>query len=83
MPSEEGVLREIYKEIGSLNAKMEDVIRIRETAEEANTTAREALISSRSAHKRIDKLESDKSWVSKLIIGAVIMAILGLVIITT
>lgn len=80
MPNEDAALfREIYKELGSLNAKMDDVRHIRDTAERAENTANEANISTRSAHKRIDKLENHNTWLVRLVVAFVVMGVLGAV----
>lgn len=80
---EAGLFREIYRELGSLNAKMDDVRHIRDTAERAENTANEALISVRSAHKRIDKLEGHNTWLVRLVVGGVVTGVLGLIYVVT
>ena len=83
MPGLEESLREIFKELGRMGAKIDDIRTIRETADRADEKANAALTRSdaaeqraASAHKRLDKVEKDINWGVKIVLGAVIATIL-------
>lgn len=46
----------------------------------ANETAIEALASSKSAHHRIDKIESNQTWLWRTVAGAIILGAIGAII---
>ncbi|WP_028562258.1 hemolysin XhlA family protein [Paenibacillus pinihumi] len=46
----------------------------------ANETAVAALESSKSAHKRLDKIEDNQKWLWRTIGGAVLLAIVGFIL---
>lgn len=74
------LVRNIYERLGAIEAKIDDVRDIRLTAENAEDIASKALESTKSAHHRLDKIDRIIWWVSTTVIGAVILALLGLII---
>ncbi|WP_346234484.1 hemolysin XhlA family protein [Lysinibacillus telephonicus] len=76
----EDLVRNIYERLGAIEAKIDDVRDIRLTAENAEDIATKALESTKSAHHRLDKIDKIIWWVSTTVIGAVILALLGLII---
>ncbi|WP_421663382.1 hemolysin XhlA family protein [Lysinibacillus telephonicus] len=76
----EDLVRNIYERLGAIEAKIDDVRDIRLTAENAEDIASKALESTKSAHHRLDKIDRIIWWVSTTVIGAVILALLGLII---
>lgn len=60
----------------------ERMVRVETKIDVMNDTdkiANEAMISTRSAHKRIDKIDKTLFWLATTVIGAVILAVLTLV----
>lgn len=83
----EELIRNIYERLGGIEAKLDGINQVRDTAQRAETkadnaqdTADKALESTKSAHHRLDKIDKIIWWVSTTIIGAVIVALLALVI---
>ncbi len=76
----EDLVRNIYERLGAIEAKIDDVRDIRLTAENAEDIATKAMESTKSAHHRLDKIDKIIWWVATTIIGAVILALLALVI---
>ncbi|MFE6167001.1 hemolysin XhlA family protein [Viridibacillus arvi] len=83
----EELVRNIYERLGGIEAKLDGINQIRnlanradEKADKADDKAEEALQSTKSAHKRLDKIDKIVWWVGTTIIGAVILALLALVI---
>lgn len=76
----EELVRDVYERLGRIEAKVDDVKGIRMTAENAEDIATKAYESSKSAHHRIDKIDKIIYWASTTIIGAIILALLGLVL---
>lgn len=74
------LVRDLYERMGRMEAKIDDIRDIRKTANIAKDTAEEALTSTKSAHKRLDKVDKIIWWVSTSIIGTVIVALLALII---
>ena len=74
------LIRNIYERLGGIEAKIDDIRDIRQTANNAKDIAEEALASTKSAHKRLDKIDKIIWWVSTTIIGSVILALLALII---
>ena len=66
-------LTRVETKIDSIEEKLDAMI-------DAKATASEALISTKSAHLRIDRLDKLVNWVGTTIIGAVLLAIISLVI---
>lgn len=76
----EELVRNIYERLGGIEAKIDDIRDIRITADIAKDIAEESLASTKSAHKRLDKIDKIIWWASTTIIGAVILALLALVL---
>lgn len=76
---EKDLVRDVYERLGAIGEKLDGINHIRDTAIRAEDKADEALASTKSAHKRLDKLDKIVWWVSTTIIGAVILALLALV----
>ncbi|MGE7624606.1 hemolysin XhlA family protein [Viridibacillus sp. NPDC096237] len=76
----EELVRNIYERLGGIEAKIDDVRDIRITADKADDKADEALQSTRSAHKRLDKIDKTIWWVTTTIIGTVLLALLAMVL---
>lgn len=87
MPEENKLMLDIYERLGGIDAKLDGVNQVRATAQRAEEkadksqdTADKALESTKSAHHRLDKIDKIIWWVATTIIGAVIVALLALVI---
>lgn len=83
----EDLIRNVYERLGSIEAKLDGIGEVRsmatkaeEKAELAHSTAEESLASTKSAHKRLDKMDKIIWWASTTIIGAVILALLAMVL---
>ncbi|EAZ87183.1 hypothetical protein BB14905_02225 [Bacillus sp. B14905] len=74
------LIRNIYERLGGIEAKIDDIRDIRQTADNAKDIAEEALASTKNAHHRLNKIDKIVWWVSTTIIGAVILGLLTLVI---
>lgn len=84
---EKDVMMNIFERLGNIDAKLDGVKEIRKLAEsteikadEAQRIAEIAHESTKSAHKRLDKLDKIVWWVATSIIGAVIVGLMALVI---
>lgn len=77
--SENEILSEIRERVVRVETKIDSMTEVQERAYEAEKTANEAMISTRSAHKRIDKIDKLIFWLSTTVIGAVILAVLTLI----
>lgn len=69
------------KELGMLIEMKEDIASIKtslSSMKTASDTANEALQSTKSAHRRLDKLDKIVFWSATTVIGGVILALLGL-----
>lgn len=76
----EDLVRDVYERLGAIGEKLDSVNHIRDTANRAEDKADEALSSTKSAHKRLDNIDKVIWWASTTIIGAVILALLALVL---
>ncbi|WP_336663587.1 hypothetical protein [Kurthia gibsonii] len=84
---EKDVMMSIFERLGGIDAKLDGVQEIRKMAEATELKAEEAQRiadianeSTKSAHKRLDKLDKIVWWVATSIIGAVIVGLMALVI---
>lgn len=66
-------LTRLETKIDSIEDKLDSIL-------DAKETANEALASTKSAHLRIDRLDKLVNWVGTTIIGAVLLAIISMVI---
>lgn len=90
MPEEkeqQSLMYNIFERLGNIDAKLDGVNQIRQSvietdkkADEAQKKADEALASTKSAHHRLNKIDKIIWWVGTTIIGAVIVALVALVI---
>lgn len=76
----EELTRDVYTRLGVIEAKLDNVNHIRDTAIRAEDKADEALASTKSAHHRLNKLDKVVFWAGTTIIGAVILALLAVVL---
>lgn len=74
------LVRDVYERLGAIGEKLDGINHIRDTANRAEDKADEALASTKSAHHRLNKIDKIVWWASTTIIGAVILALLALVI---
>ena len=77
---EKEILTEIRERMVRVETKIDTMTDIQETANQAKEIAVEALSSTKSAHKRIDKIDKVIFWLATTVIGAVVTAVLTLVI---
>lgn len=84
---EKSLMMDIYERLGGIDAKLDGINHVRdvahraeEKADNAQDIADKALESTKSAHHRLDKIDKIIWWVSTTVIGAVILALLGLII---
>ncbi|RNC96260.1 hemolysin XhlA family protein [Lysinibacillus halotolerans] len=87
MEENQNLMLNIYERLGGIDAKLDSINQVRDTAhraeekaDNAQDTADKALESTKSAHHRLNKIDKVIWWVSTTIIGAVILALIGLVI---
>ena len=76
----EKILNDIRERVVRVETKIDTMTDVQNTADVAKETANEALSSSRSAHKRINKIDKAIFWLVTAIIGGVITTILSLII---
>jgi len=76
--SENEILSEIRERVVRVETKIDTMTDVQKTANKAEKTANEAMISTRSAHKRIDKIDKAIFWLVTTIIGAVVLGGLSL-----
>ncbi|MGE7917960.1 hemolysin XhlA family protein [Viridibacillus sp. NPDC093762] len=74
------ILTNILERTVRVETKIDLFNDVKDVAEEAKDTAYKALESTKSAHKRLDKIDKIVWWVGTTIIGAVILALVALVI---
>lgn len=84
---EKNVMMSIFERLGGIDAKLNGIQEIRKLAEAAEAKAEEAQRiadianeSTKSAHKRLDKIDKIVWWVATSVIGAVILALMGMII---
>jgi methyl-accepting chemotaxis protein len=71
------MLSDIRERIARVEAKIDSMTDVRSTAEDAKEIAQEALQSTKSAHRRIDKIDKTIFWLGTTVIGAVITGIIA------
>ncbi|MEK4425852.1 hemolysin XhlA family protein [Solibacillus sp. FSL K6-1523] len=74
------LVRNVYERLGAIEAKIDGFTQVREVAYRAEDKADEALASTKSAHHRLNKLDKIVWWAATTIIGAVILALLAMVL---
>lgn len=80
MDGNNSIITEIRVTMARLEEKIDNISDAKTTADQAKTIANEALASTKSAHRRLDKIDKIIFWAGTLIIGAVVLAAIGLVI---
>lgn len=72
------ILSDIRERIVRVETKIDGMTDVQDTADEAKSIASDALASTKSAHRRIDKIDKLVFWAGTTIVGAVIVALLAL-----
>ena len=72
----EEILRDLYERMGRLEAKIDDVRSIRETADNAFRLAEKAMIKAEDNESDINKLASTLKWTTGTILTALIPLVL-------
>jgi len=72
------MLSDIRERVVRMETKFDSMTNVRETAEEAKEKASEALLSSRSAHHRLNEIADNQRWLWRTVIGAVIAGAIAL-----
>lgn len=80
MGEEKSLMLDIFERLGRIDEKLDGLNQIRLKLDETENIANQALESTKSAHKRLDKIDKVIFWAGTTIIGAVIVALLALVI---
>lgn len=89
--SQEQTINDIALKVGRLEIMQEtntkaiadmanSINRLVDKLDKSDDLAREAHEKSKSAHKRLDKIESNQTWLWRTIGGAVLVAIVGFII---
>jgi hypothetical protein len=68
-------LTNVRLDLRELSTKMDGIKDLQKKVDEVHDTAKEALQSTRSAHKRIDRINQVHFWAATTIISALIVAI--------
>ena len=71
------VLTDIRERLVRVETKIDGMRDIRETAENAEKTANEAIQSAKTAHHRIDDISDNQKWLWRTVIGSVIAGAIG------
>lgn len=66
------MLSDIRERIARVETKIDSMTDVRSTAEDAKEIAQESLQSTKSAHRRIDKIDKIIFWLGTTVIGALI-----------
>lgn len=74
------VLADIRERVVRVETKIDNMTDVRKTAEQAKSIATEALSSTKSAHKRLDKIDKMIFWLGTTVIGAVVISTLNLIL---
>jgi len=80
---EDNLVRDIYERLGGIEAKLDDVRQIRNTANEANRKADLALNKSQENNKNIESLANTIKWGFGIVVTVVLpiaIAVLNLVV---
>lgn len=75
--SENEILSEIRERMVRVETKIDTMAEVQSTADSAKELANNAMISSQSAHKRIDKIDKSMFWITTTVIGAVIILVIN------
>lgn len=77
MESTEKILSDIRERVVRVETKIDLMTNVEDTAEEAKEIAVKALESTKSAHRRLDKVDKLIFWVGTTVIGAVLLALIA------
>lgn len=80
MNPNDAIITEIRVTMARLEEKIDNMSETKSTAVEAKSTANKAMESTKSAHRRLDKLDKIIFWTATTIIGTVLVALIGLLI---
>lgn len=72
------VLSEIRERIARVETKIDSMTDVRATADLAKETANVALQSTKSAHHRLDQVDSNQTWLWRTVIAALITGAIAL-----
>lgn len=76
MESSEKILSDIRERVVRVETKIDLMTNVEDTAKEAKEIAVKALESTKSAHRRLDKVDKLIFWVGTTVIGAVLLALI-------
>ncbi|MEK4712223.1 hemolysin XhlA family protein [Sporosarcina sp. FSL K6-5500] len=71
------ILSDIRERMVRVETKIDTMTEVQTTADGAKEVANKALESTKSAHRRLDKMDKIIFWASTLIIGAVVLALIA------
>lgn len=72
--------RDVLQRITRVETKLDTMDSKLDRAISASETAVQALEQARSAHKRLDKIESNQSWLWRTLVGAVLVAVVAFIL---
>ena len=74
------ILSDIRERMVRVETKIDTMTEVQTTADDAKEIANTALASTKSAHRRLDKMDKIIFWSATTIIGAVVLALIALLI---
>lgn len=74
------ILADIRERMVRVETKIDSMTEVQNTADDAKHIASAALASTKSAHRRLDKMDKIIFWSATTIIGAVVLALIGLLL---
>ena len=74
------ILSDIRERMVRVETKIDTMAEVQSTADGAKEMANKAMESTKSAHRRLDKMDKIIFWSSTTIIGTVVIALIGLLI---
>ncbi len=80
MEANNSILTEVRVTMARLEEKIDNMSDTKTTATLAKSTADKAMESTKSAHRRLDKVDKIIFWSATTIIGAVVLALIALLI---
>lgn len=80
MDPNDSIITEIRVTMARLEEKIDNISDAKTTADEAKQIANSALASTKSAHRRLDKMDKIIFWSATTIIGAVVLGLIALLI---
>lgn len=76
--SEQEILSDIRERVVRVETKLDNMKDVQDEVKEVNKTANRAMESSKSAHKRLNKIDKAIFWLVTTIIGAVIVNVISI-----